>query len=302
MRLYHYTAVGLAKAIMTHDLSKGHLDTPEGGIIEGVVWFTSLPFPEGTGVPTKQRQLTESEVRKAQRVEGKKLRNTLTTDKSKIRLTVESGSLQPLRMENGLPRGLISFEKWCKLYEAPKQWVREMGLSALYDLNSLTDEERFRLAKKKGNSKESTWYLHFGPIPSSLITAVDCRVGRDYVPYSFDEHGRAELAAVGVECVSVTATLELQKILLPKHSHEIVHATVICRSPSDPVEVCIRGGGNTCIIRVGTKALVVRAGNESPYPFELIHSWIDKFKSDLESCWERARDTYHIYHPEETVE
>ncbi len=204
-------------------------------------------------------------------------------------------------MENGFPRGLISFEKWCKLYEAPKHWVREMGLSALYDLKSLTDEERFRLIKKKGNSKEGTWYLHFGPIPSSLITSVDCRVERDYVPYSFDDHGRAALSAVGVECVGVAATAELRGIIQPIHPHEIVHATVVCRSPSVPVEVCIRGGGNTCIINVETKALVVRSGNESPYPFELIHNWVDKFRSELESCWERALVTYYNFHPEENT-
>lgn len=299
MRLYHYTAVGLAKSILTHDLSRGHLDTPDGGIIQGVVWFTSLPFPEGTGVPTETRQLKESEVRKAERVQGGMLRNNLTSDKSKLRLTLESDTLQPLRMENGLPRGLISFEKWCKLCGAPKDWVRDMGLSALYDLSTLSDEERFRLRKKKGNSKEETWFLHFGPISSELITAVDCRVGREYVPYSFDEHGRIALSAVGVECLSLAATAELQKILKPKHGYEIVHATVVCRAPSGPVEVCVRGGGNTCIINVETKALVARAGDNFPYPFELIHNWIDRFKLDIEGCWERALDTYYDFYPEQ---
>ncbi|WP_158467733.1 hypothetical protein [Pseudomonas putida] len=153
--------------------------------------------------------------------------------------------------------------------------------------------------KKKGNSKEGSWYLHFGPVASSLITSVDCRVGETYVPYDFDVHGRVALSAVGVECVSEIATAELQEILRPKHSHEIVHASIVCTSPTSPVEICVRGAGNTCIINVETKDLVARHGNDNPYPYELIHKWIEKYEPDIKNCWARALDKYYDFYPDE---
>ena len=255
MKLYHFTSVSLSKAILSDCLSQGHLDTHTGKILEGVVWFTTLPFPEGTGVPTQVKELNERELVKAKKLEGE-LRNNLSSDKSRIRLSLDSQSLQSFALVNGLPEGLISFEKWCKLLGAPKAWVKYMGLSALHDLENMSDEKLRKLLKKKDSSKEHTWYLHFGPVSPDLITAVDYKVGRDYVTYDLNAHGREALAEAGIECVSADSIRDLEKIIAPSHQHELIHAVVICCEPSDRKIVFIRGSGNTCLVDIESNELV----------------------------------------------
>lgn len=300
MKLYHFTAATLAKGILTEGQRSGHLEDPHGNIVRGVVWFTSLPFPEGTGVPNGKRNLTKSEILKAERVEGK-IRNTFTFDKTRVRLTYESQDLAPYQIVNGKISGLISFEKWCKLINAPKRWAKHIGLSAFYDLNSLSDEELLRLHKKKGNSKESTWYLYFGHVESHLVRAVDYKVGGEYVAYDFEAHGRAEMASVGVECVGTKASNDLAGIIKPSHVHETVHASVMCDEPLDKSIVCVRGGGNTCMVEFENKSLIGLHVNDPSYPIDDIYKWVDRNIEDLRQCKARALDTYYKFYPEKKV-
>ncbi|QCI14098.1 hypothetical protein E6B08_23345 [Pseudomonas putida] len=297
MKLYHYTAATLAKGILSEGLTIGHLEDPQGKIIHGVVWFTSLPFPEGTGVPTGKHTLTESQAHKAKRVQGV-LRNKFTFDKTRVRLTYDSQDLPSYQVVDGQIRGLISFEKWCKLVNAPKRWAKHIGLSAFHDLNSLSDEELFRLHKKKGNSKESTWYLYFGKVSPDVVQAVDYKVGREYVTYDFDAHGRVEMALAGVECVGPIAHNDLAGIIKPLHRHETVHASIMCDEPLEKSIVCVRGGGNTCFIEFEEKSFISLRTDDPAYPVSDIYQWIDRNIDELRRCKERALETYYKFYPE----
>ncbi|MQG92117.1 hypothetical protein [Pseudomonas sp. MN1F] len=300
MKLYHFTSVSLAKAVLSDSLSQGHLDLHTGQIIKGVVWFTSLPFSKGTGVPTESKRISAKQAEKAIRVQGE-LRNDLTSDKSKIRLSLDARSLADFKMVDGMPSGLISFEKWCKLVGAPKHWVKYMGLSAMHDIDGLSDDELRRLLKKKDSSKEHTWYVHFGPVQPGLLEAVDVKVGNDYIPYDFERHGLEAMSESGIECVAGTAHKQLLEIVKPGHRHEIVHAGVICIDPSKDKNVCIRGLGNSCVLNIDSKRVVALHKEDSNYPKKAVELWAEENVHELTRCWERAVESFYRFYPEKRV-
>lgn len=300
MKLYHFTSAALAKAVLSDNLSKGHLDLHTGEILQGVVWFTTLPFPEGTGVPMETRKLSEREVAKATRVEGE-LRNDMTGDKSKIRLSVESSSLTPFNIVNEEALGLISFVEWCELIGAPKEWVRYIGLSALHDLDALSDEELSKLLGDKNSSEEDSWYIHFGPIESRYISAVDFKAGSDYIPYDFDLHGREAMSDLGIECIDNEAHQRLLEIVKPAHQHEVVHAAVICRDPSEIKLVFVRGLGNTCFFNIESKKAVAMLKDDPDYPLGEVAAWVEENNHEIMRCWNNAVENYYRFYPDKRV-
>ena len=300
MKLYHFTSASLAKAVLSDNLSHGHLDLHTGHILQGVVWFTSLPSPEGTGVPMEARKMSEREVEKATRVQGE-LRNEMTGDKSKIRLSVDTSSLSPFGIVDGNPNGLISFVEWCGLIRAPKQWVKCMGLSALYDLDALSDEELSGLLGDKDSSKEHSWFIHFGPIESDLISAVDFKTDNGYVPYDFETHGREAMSDLGIECIKNEAHQRLLEIVKPAHPHEIVHAAVVCREPSDIKMVFVRGLGNTCFFNIETRKAVALMKDDPNYPLRDVASWVEEHNQEIMSCWNSAVEGYYRFYPDKKV-
>ncbi|PVZ37342.1 hypothetical protein [Pseudomonas sp. CC120222-01a] len=300
MKLYHFTSVSLAKAVLSDSLSQGHLDLHTGQIIKGVVWFTSLPFPKGTGVPTESKRISAKQAEKAVRLQGE-LRNDLTSDKSKIRFSVDARSLSDFKMVDGRPYGLISFDKWCRLVEAPKHWVKYMGLSAMHDIDGLSDDELRRLLKKKDSSKEHTWYLHFGPVQSSLIEAVDFKLGGNYISYDFERHGLEAMSELGIECVAGVAHTQLLEIVKPGHRQEIVHAGVICTDPLKDRNVCIRGLGNSCVLNIDSKRVVTLHKDDSNYPIKAVESWAEGNVHELIRCWEGAVESFYRFFPEKRI-
>ena len=296
MELYHFTSVALSKSILSDSLSKGHLDVPGGGIIDGVVWFTTLPYPEGTGVPMEVKQLTESELAHAKKVQGV-VNSSLSSDKSRIRLSVESESLKPIDIASDMPKGLIPFVEFCELMNAPIGWAKTIGLSALHDLPTVTDKKYAELLCDIDSSTEHTWYIHFGPVPAELITSVEFRVGEDYVPYDLNTHGRESLAEAGIECVNEESIRELEKILKPSHKHDLVHASIFCRGPTEPKHVVIRGSGNASFVEIESQKLVLLQTKDQSYPQKEVCSWVANNMDELMQCWERALASYYRYHP-----
>lgn len=299
MRLYHFTATSLAASILSDAIRLGHLVTHTDEIAHGVVWLTSYPYPDKTGVPMKETRLSSKQLAHASRVENRSLGNNLSHDKSRIRLGLDSNSLKSFEIVDNKPTGLISFEKWCKLVGAPKNWAKYIGMSACFDLENMTDEEKVRQMKKKGNTQESTWYLHFGPIAAKLLDAVDCKVGKDYVPFDFEKHGRNDLSYVGIECVSPTSLAELRKIVEPWSSLEMVYAAVFCEGPSARPEVTVRGGGVTCHIDIETGEVRQYINSRDDYPLSEVRGWIERHKAELSQCWDSALTAYYRYYPEE---
>ncbi|MBF8670257.1 hypothetical protein IR012_12525 [Pseudomonas putida] len=241
--------------------------------------------------------LSAKEVEKARRVQGE-LRNKLTSDKSQIRLSVAASSLSSFSLVEGKPSGLISFEKWCKLTGAPKYWSKYMGLSAIYDLDELTDEQLGRLLRRKDTSKEHTWYLHFGPIPADLILDVDFKIGDGYVTYNFEEHGLEAMSESGIECVRGLAHEQLLNIIKPAHQHEVVHAAVICVDPSAERNVLIRGDGNSCVLSIDTRRVLALHKIDPSYPIKEVESWALENIQELTRCWECALEGFYRFYPE----
>ena len=297
MELYHFTSIALSKTILSDCLSRGHLDLPEGGLIDNVVWFTTLPFPEGTGVPLEMKELNESELAHVQRVQGM-VNSNLSSDKSRIRLSVDSESLRPITIANNIFNGLISFVEFCEKINAPKNWAKAIGISALHDLNVISREKFNQLLNDNNSSTEDAWYLHFGPVPRELITSVEYRIDKSYVPYDLNAHGREALAEVGIECVNSESIRELEKILKPSHKYELVHATIFCSNPTARKIVVIRGSGNICLVDIESKKQLMLHAKDPSYPEKEVQNWVANNVDELSRCWELALASYYRFHPE----
>lgn len=296
MRLYHFTGVTLAEAILSDMLRLGHLPTESGEILNGIVWLTSFPDPHGTGVPAKAERLSASKMAYSSQVTGKTDGSNLSYDKSRIRLTIESDALSPYTISNDRATGLISFEQWCKQAGMSKIWTKYMGLSAVMDVNNMTDDEKLRQMKKKGNTKEHTWYLHFGPIPVDLITTVEYRTGRSYEPYQFEKHGRDEYSQSGFACLSEETNLKLREIVPPANHHEHPKVSVLCQDPEGPIVVIVRGGGTMYTLN-GTNGEVLMKG-KSEYPLEEVQEWVLQQRDEIEHRWGEAVESYYYHYPE----
>lgn len=82
--------------------------------------------------------------------------------------------------------------------------------------DSLTDKEIIRWMKSK-NTKEKTWYVFNGCVPSSRFLAIDFKVSEhSYVSYDFELHGRSIMESVGLQTISNEKLLELNVCVLNK--------------------------------------------------------------------------------------
>lgn len=299
MHLYHFTATNLTELIITHDLRLGHLDTHVGKTFHGVTWLTSYPFPDGTGVPMKETNMTEKELAHAARVQGQMPKNNISLDKSRIRIQIEAELLQPFSVVNGHLQGLIGYEEWCELIEAPKDWAKYIGVTASFNVSEMSREEVAHQMMQKGNTREGTWYLHFGPISSELFERVDCQVDGDYVKYDFEVHGRADMERVGNACFSSEFNAQLAQVIRPLHELELPKALVFCSDPAEPPEVTVRGGGVTCRFDAESGKVLTLVGERSDFPLEEVRTWVLNNRAESLRCWERAVESYYRYYPNE---
>ncbi|WP_369989393.1 hypothetical protein [Pseudomonas xanthosomatis] len=248
-------------------------------------------------MPTEARKISSSEAEYAKRVQGE-LRNDFTADKSKIRLCVDSKNLSSFEIVEGHPSGLISYPNFCDLMKIPREWVKIVGLSALYDLNALSDDELQRLISDTNSSTENTWYLHFGPVKPELISAVDFKIGKDYVSYDFDRHGRQAMSDLGFECISGDAHQRLLEFLKPGHHHDFVHSAIVCADPLGFKMATIRGLCNSCYVDI-EKAEIVGLHRDDPnYPRRDVQEWIMQNIDELNRCWVAAVERFYKFFPE----
>jgi len=122
-------------------------------------------------LPTGNERLTDRERRFLEKVQGGPVKNEVMADKTAIRIQVDIEDDDPM---------LHSFVDWSKQNERPR-YARIMRLSALYDLKSLSDVELQR-AYKHAETKEATWMLYFGNVPSTQISGVSALAGTQFIP------------------------------------------------------------------------------------------------------------------------
>jgi hypothetical protein len=286
MLFYHYTSVSLADTILSSGLKHGHMNSLEG-LIRDVVWLTTDPSPDGHGLLNGREKLTASQVAYMQKVQGGPLRNARTTDKTKIRLTVN--------LPDDELHILQSYVEYCRTREGGEKFAKVMGLSCYFDVGSI-EPKRLKALMKSQRTKEKTWWISFAPIPARYIAAVDYRHSDSFRPYSFDQVGRAELEEVGLYAPSSQSLEALQSIVPPSHLFEQTKALVICTAPANNPVVLIRGAGTERFFDINECQRIAgpAAADDEPRIIE----WLRQHRAELLACWERAIDSYYTYYPE----
>jgi hypothetical protein len=286
MKLFHYTSVPLADTILSSSLKFGHMNLPSG-LVRNVVWLTSDPSSEGHGLTTGQeKNLTESQIRHLEKVQGGPLRNHVMQDKTAIRLTYALPDDWTAIVQN--------FVDYCRVNEQDGELVAKMtGLSCYMDVNA-ADDKRLKRAFKTMKTKEKTWWISFAPIPSDLIVAVDVKTNKGYQPYAFDPHGRIGMANVGLFAPSEATLATLQPLLPGLHQFEIAKARMICTDPAQEPMVAIRGRGTERIFTIRDTRLV----DGSDLKQHELEDWVRQHRDELLGCWQQAVESYHSFHPE----
>lgn len=295
MRLYHYTSVPLAGCIFSTELkSISPYKTQDQRRVGRCIWLTTSPEPHGHGLPCGQDH-TKAQIAQLKEM-GRTVKNSTTHNKYLLRFQLESDKLSKWSVTDSVPSGVIPYVKFSKLLGESNTWRQYMGLSGLFDLDALTDEElRRHMARTK--TMENTWWLYFGNIPVDLIDEVSFKTGRGYVPYDFELHGRAEFAKSGLHMVSKASLDEFHQICRPMNRFDTPQATVYCASASSQPSVTFQAGGAAWVVDLATFIPTARAGHLPENIAEVIE-WAKIHREELIDLWPAAVETYNLYYPD----
>lgn len=287
MRLYHFTAVSMAEAILSKGLSRGHIKHSDGSIRDSVVWLATDPEPAGHGLLTGKEKMTASNFAYLTRVQGSAPKNSVMFNKTRIRITVE------LEAGDGT---LIPFvDYYASQGEKPLE-AKLMGLSAYVENPWRLPFAKRQQLMKTTVTKEASWWLSFAPIAASKITRVEYNSAAGFVDYDFDAHGRRHFHDAGF-VAPCAATLESLRPLVPCHNpFEKAKAFAFCADPKQDACVVIRGGGEDYAFDVATgDSLFGTSHPNGP----ALSEWVRLHSAELLECWAQATDVYYTYYPNE---
>ena len=279
MKLFHFTSVSLAEAILSSSISQGHFSHADGTMTRPVVWLTTDPSHQGHGLTTGKELITSGEAKYSERVQGGRLRNTKTLDKTRIRIAVD--------LDPSTDGSLVSFVDYCGRNET-KFYAKVMGISGLYRLQDLTDKQFLQL-KKSSKTKETTWWLRWRPILPETFAAVEYNDGGKFVPYSFEKHGRQAMEDIGFTFVSEPAHNELSEIIPAGNRFELPKALVLCAEADTEPQVAIRGAHRTSIYSIESGHCV----QDTHDPFSsLLEGWVSRHRDELMECWKLSEEKW----------
>lgn len=283
MLFYHYTSVSLAESILSSSISRGHLFTADGRLIEGVVWLTTSDSSYGHGLLTGNEIFDADSIRHIERLEGRAPLQRSVADKTQIRITVD--------LDPAASPGLVRFCDYGDDHFS-KNYAKDYGLSALIEIKKLSAKER-KQASKNYPTKERTWWLSWSEIPSKKITKIDFWDGKKYVPYDFELHGRGEMIKSGFAIPSPSTISSLGVIVRSAHPLEKVKALLICPDLRAAPTVVIRGGNRSTSyeIATGKRSCVAEEGQIAG-----LEEWIRTNNQELTQCWDQAVESFKLIH------
>ncbi|WP_025854641.1 hypothetical protein [Pseudomonas sp. CHM02] len=295
MKLYHFTAVPLAESILSDALRFGHVPIPEEEPLTGYTWLTTSAYPEGTGVPQETVELTEQQLAYVEFVERRKPKNTLSQDKSRVRIMIDSDDLKDY--DRAKKVGLVSFLELYRWLGIPALFGKYVGLSANMNVGELTAQALQHQLSLTGNSEEHCWYLHRGAIPAQLIQEV-CYLTQDgYVPYDFETHGRVDMQAAGFGCAREQINARLATVLPASNRFEAPKAFVICENPNAPIYLTVRGAGTTHSFDMETGEPVTAV--DTNYPLASVQQFVIAHRDEWQVCRNAAIAGYYRFYPEQ---
>lgn len=303
MKLYHYTSVPLACGIFSSSLSYGHYSSQYNGIVDRVVWLTSSLKENEHGLLTGKKITNDRDLQYAEKIQGKTIKNSFTADKTKVRIEIFDSNLS--KMDLGSYRdtdrtdweGLVDYEKFSKyLLRENKLYRQIIGLSCFYDLETLSDSEMKKVAKKKLTNLP-TWKLFFGDINPVFFESVKFKHKGNYVPFDFEFHGRKECAVVGIHYLPATALKSFSLICEPVNRYEIPMMAAFCSSLDEAPHLICRSGVNEWKIYLDDYLSCELLSGQIPSNLKDIKELVEEFKEEAVSMWHKAVQSYKEYYP-----
>lgn len=268
---------------MNSGISKGHLVRSNNAIIQPIVWLTTDPNPQGHGLPTGQENVTDEQLRHHEHVTGKRALTRITVDKTAVRIKVKISSSD---------KNLISFRQFANKNEPrPEIYTKITGLSAILDIQSLSDLE-LQSALKTAKTNEDTWWLYRGIISPTLFEDVDFRIDENFVKYDFEKYGREHFLDQGMAAVSAASLSDLARLIPATNKFDIPKAFCVCTELGALPSVIIRGNGFDALFSIDEGRVIQCPENMDP---RNLIQWITAHKDELASCWNQARERFMFY-------
>lgn len=292
MFLYHFTSLALYHSILESSINDGHVRLQDGGILKPVVWMTTSPLSNCTGVRSGG-VYSEGEYNYAEMIQGGGLKNNIVVDKTKVRIKIDMDKLK-------LIGGTYKYEEFMRGLNQSKNYTKSLSLSATHNLNNLTDKQLIRLSKTIDNGK--SWYLSIKDVPVDTFLSIDFQVSdNQFIPYNYECNGRDGMEALGFMSPSKEKTsylnnliegvvFEPYNILLMKDNDEC-----------NPV-VLFRVRGVFCMVDICDSYVIFDHSTIKPrIDNSTLIDWVKLEKKYLLTLWRKAENRYEEFKVENNL-
>lgn len=296
MKLNHYTSFTLARGIFLRGFIIGNYYTEHDGRLDAVVvWLTSSTDASGHGIPDgsdfSKAQL-EAMVRN-----GEKPKNNTSHNKRAIKIVIDTNQLKKFNKKKPKSGGLISFLEFSKYLNESPVFAKSLGARGLFP--ELIDRSRSEIIKMAQGlkTKESTWYVHVGPIEPTCISSVQGLAEGVYTPFDFELHGRPELLESGIHAAPADLSNELNSLWGHLKPFEIPLASCFCQNPDEAPSVGFDCNGNRWDIDLESLKVKKIYIGHPPANLQDYQDFVSRNKPTFNELWKEAVDSYYRYYP-----
>jgi hypothetical protein len=296
MKLNHYTSFTLARGIFTRGFIAGNYYTEHDGLLDSVVvWLTSSTDASGHGLPDGS-DFSEAQIEVMLR-NGEKPKNNTSHNKRAIKIIIDTDRLKKFNKKKPNAGGLISFLDFSKYLNETTSFGKSLGARGLFpERIDLSRTEIIKMAQGL-KTKESTWYVHVGPIEPSCISAVEGLAEGVYTPFDFELHGRPELLKSGIHPTPAELSNELSNLWGDRKPFEIPLASCFCANPDEAPNVGFDYKGNRWDIYLDSLEIKKVYIGHLPENLQDYLDFVSQNKSTFEGLWKEAIESYYRYYP-----
>ncbi|SDR90837.1 hypothetical protein [Pseudomonas trivialis] len=296
MKLNHYTSFTLARSIFIRGFIIGNYHTEYGGRLDSVViWLTSSGNANGHGIPDGS-DFSKAQL-EAMLKSGEKPKNNSSHNKRAIKIIIDTDQLRKFNKKKPQAGGLIPFLEFSKYLDESPSFGKSLGARGLFpELIDLSRTEILKMAQGL-KTKESTWYVHVGPIEPACISAVEGLADGVYTPFDFERHGRPELLASGIHPAPAELTSKLNSLWGNPKPFEIPMASCFCASPDEVPNVEFDHNGNRWSVELDSLAVKKIYTGRPPENRQAYLDFVSENTSIFKCLWKDAVESYYRYYP-----
>lgn len=291
MDLYHFTGVPMLHGIMASPgINRGYIVLADNSILQGWSWFTTSPLPYGHGLCDGTEIITEKKREFIRRLSGNDKPVFELQNKRLIRIKIDADWLKK-------QEGFYSYINLMRELNQPKLLIKYAAIDGWVDFDTLSDAE-VKKWMKSPKTKEKTWYVFNGLVPSCRILSVEfMEKTNNYVPYDFEMHGRAIMEKTGLHAISESLLQSLNSVVHTQYLPGSVIA--FCQEKESLPSIIFRNSSFFVAVELQTVSAITHHfdGNES---FELdkniILAWVSANKRALNELWQVSVESYHRFY------